>query len=276
MNTSAPSSSGPLLQVSLTKKPQYEMLLLRVAACSLLLGQAIIFVLGHSDWVEVWEWPMGVGYFWAGYWAVLALAIIIRPDLISRYPGTVGMATGALLLLTIANWHAHEWALSQLIEMTLRWSTPLLWLGLAIWPFERWKKATTLAIALTFTGHGLYALGWPYPTPSGFFVMTQNILGISALEAQWFLRVAGGLDLIVLVSLFIPPLARPALFYACFWGLVTATARSMAFVEMDASWTENMRWLAETIVRLTHGLTPLALWFALRSNPDQSESQLQG
>ncbi|MEO1448216.1 MAG: hypothetical protein AAFV07_01745, partial [Bacteroidota bacterium] len=132
------------------------------------------------------------------------------------------------------------------------------------WPYTRWELWSKIAIALTFTGHGLYALGLPYATPSGFFVMTQEILGLTAAQAQIFLQIAGGLDLIVLVALFIPPLARSALFYATFWGLVTAFARSLAFVDWEASWLENLRWLSETIVRLSHGLIPLALWFALK------------
>lgn len=268
------------LTASLAPRPAYEMTICRMAAGIMLLAQALLFFIQEHIWESVWQWPAWLGYIWAAFWALTGLIILWKPYLLSRNPLGIGIVTGALLLVVLASWQAHHWAIPQLIEMTIRWSSPLIWLGLAIWPFSRWEKITRLAIALTFTGHGLFALGFPSPTPSGFFVMTQEILGLNALQAQYFLRVVGTLDLVVLVALFIPPLTRPVLLYATFWGLVTAIARSWAYLEWGGAWDMNVRWLAETLVRLPHGLLPLALWFALRpeslSRPAPLESELEG
>ncbi|MEO1448896.1 MAG: hypothetical protein AAFV07_05170, partial [Bacteroidota bacterium] len=134
MKPSGSPLAGPL-SLNLQTGPTYEMWLSRGAAISLLWAQAGLFLLGKSDWVDTWNWPEAVGYFWAGFWILLGGGIAIKPAWLSRRPGWIGIGTVALLLVALASWHAHDWAATQLIEMTLRWTAPLLWLGLATWPY---------------------------------------------------------------------------------------------------------------------------------------------
>ena len=75
------------------------------------------------------------------------------------------------------------------------------------------------------------------------------------------LKGMGYLDFVVSVLIFFPPpIAKPALLYAIFWGLVTAVARIWSNLDMDfliASLHQN---LFECLYRFPHFLIPLAAW----------------
>ena len=112
-------------------------------------------------------------------------------------------------------------------------------------------------IALTFTCHGLYAIGTLYPIPATFVTMTINILPVTDAQALNFLFVAGVLDFIVTVAIFIPKLARIALIYACIWGFLTAFARVFGNFSIDFPWQTLHQNTYQMIYRLPHGLIPL-------------------
>jgi hypothetical protein len=66
------------------------------------------------------------------------------------------------------------------------------------------------------------------------------------------------MDLLVCMLVWWPRTARYALGYAACWGILTAIARVWAYAE-PGDITTWVRWLPETLVRLPHGLIPLAL-----------------
>ena len=125
-----------------------------------------------------------------------------------------------------------------------------------------------IAIALTFTCHGLYAAGY-YPRPGQFVDMTINILHTSEKNAILFLNIAGLLDFAISILIFIPKFSRMALIYAVVWGGLTALARLVA----NFYW-ENLEhtfgfWFWEMLYRAPHALIPLlTLYLAYYLKPD--------
>jgi hypothetical protein len=120
--------------------------------------------------------------------------------------------------------------------------------------------AIKTAIALTFSAHGLYATGF-YPQPGVFVDMFISILRVSETAAVKMLFVAGILDFVVSVALFVPRLAKYALLYAALWGGLTAVARTWANFYFDFALSSLHQNLYETLYRLPHMLVPLAAFY---------------
>lgn len=195
------------------------------------------------------------------FYLLCALAAI----LIRRFPRAGGgfMIAGSagLIVLSALYYKEQFFYIGQLLEYTLQWSFPLI-----LWYFVRNRGfdrplflALRVAVALTFTCHGLYAVGF-YPVPGQFVSMTMNILGLGNAEAVQFLRVAGILDFIVSAVLFIPDnkVRKAALVYCVFWGAATSFARVGAFVHWADFWHDLHQWLLETLYRFPHFMGPLA------------------
>ena len=119
-----------------------------------------------------------------------------------------------------------------------------------------WMK---VAIAVTFISHGLYALNY-YPRPGHFVDMTINILGVGEETAFQFLNVAGVLDFIVAIGLFLPnKISKPALVYIVLWGLATTLARIWGHFYIDMIGDTLSQWVHESVYRFPHFLIPLAV-----------------
>jgi len=119
-----------------------------------------------------------------------------------------------------------------------------------------------IAISLTFTCHGLYAVGY-YPIPVSFMEMTMNILGVGEDTTKVFLKMAGILDFAVAIGIFLPwKWARIFLIYAIIWGFGTTIARIWAY--FDWEWLDYvlLQWLHESVMRMPHFLIPLAVLVA--------------
>lgn len=244
--------------------PAPALLPLRLATAALLLGHAWQYVGFPPPAGPVWAWYLAATVALIGGLAVLGSP----PRTLPAATHLALLAVPALLAQTLASAARTQWELAQLIEHTLQWTTPLwLWLVLRRPALPAVGIGMKLAIALTFTGHGLYALGWPYGRPGHFIAMTQEILGLPEAGVRWYLTTAGILDLIVSVGIFFPRLARPLLLYAAVWGLLTALARPLAYVTLEHLGPDLHRWVPEMLFRLPHSLVPLALWRALRPPP---------
>ena len=171
--------------------------------------------------------------------------------------GSVSLAILALLYTKESFYH-----LGQFLEYTLQFGVPYFLL-LALKKDPQTEKRLIwlekLAIALTFSCHGLYALGY-YPIPGSFMTMTMNILGTSERQTLLFLQAAGILDFVVAVGCFLPlKWSRYILLYAAFWGLATAIARIWGNFYMEFPIESLRQWLHEVVYRLPHALVPLAL-----------------
>jgi hypothetical protein len=149
---------------------------------------------------------------------------------------------------------------AQFIEYTAQTLMPLL-MAWIVWgsPNITWRWLMKLAIALTFLGHGLYALN-VFPVPGNFVYMIQSIMGLSDAAAKDLLWIAGILDLAVVVGLFIPAITRYALIYAFIWGLLTSLARPFAYILFNHLFYLTVhQYLFEFFVRVPHFMLPLIL-----------------
>ena len=172
----------------------------------------------------------------------------------------------SLALITLALLYCKErfFSIGQFFEYTLQFGSPFFlwwWLRQEQSPNSLPKLTFILkvAIALTFTCHGLYAIGY-YPIPVQFMEMTMNILGVDEEMTKSFLLTAGILDFAVAIGIFLPwKWARFFLLYAIFWGFGTSIARVWAYFNWE--WLDYvlLQWLHETVMRMPHFLIPLAV-----------------
>lgn len=150
----------------------------------------------------------------------------------------------------------------QFLEYSLQFSTPFLLAYLA------GGKALTsvfirivkVAVAITFVSHGLYAIGY-YPRPENFQTMVITILQVENTTAAWFLNLAGALDFLFAVLLFVPwkNIDLIAASYLTFWGVMTTLARVWAFVYWEFLAQSLEQWLHESVYRFPHFLLPFSL-----------------
>lgn len=125
------------------------------------------------------------------------------------------------------------------------------------------RHRTTLIIAMvafvmTFAGHGSYALGI-WPTPATFYGMTCVILDVDYETARTMLRVAGVLDMLVCIGIFIAPVRRWCALYGVVWGFLTALARPVAGMSWSLNYWGGDQYLHEAVLRAPHYLIPLCL-----------------
>ncbi|MEM0997397.1 MAG: hypothetical protein AAGN35_09975 [Bacteroidota bacterium] len=189
------------------------------------------------------------------------------------YAGSAG-----LLLLAFMYCKEKFYHTGQFFEYALQWSFPLFWVwfGLGRANGRAVRNLLRVAIALTFAGHGMYALGI-YPVPGHFVDMTIRSLGLTEPQALIYLQVAGYLDFAVAVGIFLPVVDRYLLIYAAIWGGLTAAARIVAHFEMDFPGETLAAWTHETVYRIPHAVGPLLLLWLLpkRSVAVGSEPELK-
>lgn len=168
-------------------------------------------------------------------------------------------ATGLLVLDAMGGWVSVDQELGMAIEHSLQVITPIaLLLALNERRGRDWYLVVAIAASLTFVGHGLYALGF-HAVPLIFKTMTMRILGCDLDTALVVLQIAGWLDMIAVVLLWIPRLRRWGIGYMVLWGLATALARIWAHVRWSQTGWGLDPWLAETLVRTAHWMLPLLL-----------------
>ncbi len=169
---------------------------------------------------------------------------------------------GSLCLCFLAFLYCKEkfYTPAQFLEYSLQYASPLF---LFFYLHKKFEGSLILfmkiAIALTFTSHGLYAIGY-YPVPGNFMEMTMNILPLSESASNKFLITAGILDVIISILLFIPGKAsRYALIYAVCWGALTCFARIAGNFELENLIGSLNQFAFESIYRIPHFIIPLAV-----------------
>jgi len=121
-----------------------------------------------------------------------------------------------------------------------------------------------IAAAVTFVGHGLYAMGY-YNVPLHFQMMTMEILSISEVGSLRFLKIMGWLDFVVVPFLILPRTRAMALFYMFCWGGATALARILAYYDETLPYNAMDPWMVEAAVRTSHWAVPFwLLWLMWR------------
>ena len=213
----------------------------------------------------LWETPLqefdvlqkGIG----GFYLLCSLAaILLSPK--RAWLGTILLGGSlSLAILSFLYFRERSYQVGQFIEHSLQWSIPLFLIyfirdGINSQTIRNLLRAV---IALTFIGHGLYAVGF-YPVPGNFVDMTIACLGLNEPEALLFLKVAGYLDFVVAVGIFLPKADRYILIYATIWGGLTALARIYANFDATFPGESLSEWLHETIFRLPHAAGPFAMF----------------
>lgn len=197
----------------------------------------------------------GFGFFY-GMMAVLTVFVTGRIKKVA-WLYVLSSVFLAFLALLYAKEKFHH--VGQFLEYAIQFLLPVLFIYSIKGRIQLPKLNLLLkiAIALTFSAHGLYAIGF-YPQPGVFVDMVINIFHMSEAHAKLFLIIAGVLDFLVAVLVFIPRISKYALFYAVLWGGLTALARTWANFYWSFPLESLHQHLYETIYRTPHMLVPLA------------------
>ncbi len=213
----------------------------------------------QTDRVILW-FSRALGVIW-----LLGIAAALRVGR-HRWAGAwLLISSGLLLFMAFGYYLDKGFQLGQGLEFSAQILAPAI---LAAYCRESTRHIALwllrLAVAFTFLGHGLYALG-VYPVPGYFVHMIITNLGITNAQAEQLLWVAGWLDMGVAIGVLLPVVDRYWLAYAVFWGFLTSLARLTTYLLFnDLFWlTLHQMWF-EFAIRIPHFLLPLAglLWIS--------------
>ena len=205
------------------------------------------------------------GYFFLG----IALFSLFKSFLLKKwfrvllYYGFISM-----ILLSFLNMIDKFYVIFQFFENSIQFITPwLLWSVFSNKGKARdshyMLRTIKIITAFTFFSHGMYALG-VYPVPGYFIDMTIMILHCSESTARSFLFIAGILDIIVAIGVFIPKINKWIFIYAFLWGIATAIARIWANFTIQLPYFSLHQYLHMVIYRIPHGLIPLLGYLLIR------------
>ena len=260
--------------------------LVRLALFTMLCSRALLYVLSYSSgpytailWYEDLMSP--IIEFFGATWGVYAEKSEVYINIVVIVTGSFLLASSfvvlcfkkgfwlnlALIYATVfMSVHAlcrffdSDFELPMLMEYGIQVFAPL-----AYFLYLRKGELTSglrsfckVGISLCFLGHGLYAVGIPYQ-PAKFPYMLQQCLFVSYEQASLLVKIAGYIDFLLVIMIFISKLRILALAYMCFWGLVTASARVVAYTSTSVDFYGIHPWLWETTVRFIHGLAPLIM-----------------
>jgi hypothetical protein len=172
------------------------------------------------------------------------------------------LGTALLLRRSGLEFVASGFQVGQLLENTCQWFAPLglLWSLVRGQPTPELRAALHVAVAFTFAGHGLIALG-VHPVPELWVQMVERGFGCDKRLAMRLLWAFGSIDVWVaagaLASIRYPRLGLPVFVYAVLWGALTALARTWTNVNAPSFISDLERWAPETLFRLCHSLLPL-------------------
>lgn len=209
------------------------------------------------------------------FYLLCAIAVFF----IARFPKIVYtlmiLGGASLFFLAFLEYKERFSFLGQWLEYTLQWASPffLVWAHYQKAITPRLVVALKIATAITFSSHGLYAVGY-YPFPGSFSEMVINVFHVNDDQAISFLKIVGAFDFVLSVLIFIPnkKIQQAALLYAIFWGMATTFARLFAYFHWEFAGNWLLQWLHEIIFRFPHFLIPGVLFFysknSARPEPD--------
>ena len=222
---------------------------------SLLLGKA---------WQHIfWDLPFWIDHFttFSGIVFSISFTLLFFYKRKTAFLKWMLKISGVILItLSIFLWREKNFQIGQLIEHCSQVISPFLLIFILFRQanFNHLILPIKIAIALTFIGHGLYAFGY-HPQPDHYVDMVLNIFPFSESTAKSFLKVAGSLDFLVAILIFVPSTFRFVIWYIFIWALLTSLARIVANLDTDLLLTSLHRWLFEVLVRVPHFGLALAL-----------------
>lgn len=208
---------------------------------------------------------VSVGFFY--FFCGIASVFITRKNYdVLKY--IIGTGAGSLIFLAVLQAKSNFYHFAMFFEHAIQFGSPIALLACFKLKERQftWILFLKLIIALTFMCHGLYAVGRPYPVPGNFVTMVINILTITEGQAMSFLLIAGCLDFLAAILIFLPKTSNIALVYAVLWGFFTAFARIISGLTYEFSAIIFHQYLFTTIYRLPHGLIPLLTYYIIKKN----------
>lgn len=217
----------------------------------------------------VQKWLARIGWL---YLICTILTLTARKGSWLQIAGLLG-GSGLLAVLSYAKYVSAQRQLPMFVEHGGQMLMPVVLVLALVFGVRHRATIVTAMIAfvMTFAGHGCYALNI-WPTPATFYAMTCVSLHVEYETAAWLIRVAGVLDVIVCIGIFIPLLRRSSAMYAMLWGFATAIARPVAGMSWSLYYWGTDQFLHEAVLRAPHFLIPLYL-FLVWDKP-QTTSQL--
>jgi hypothetical protein len=189
---------------------------------------------------------------------------------------SIGVLFAMSAILTVLALHVmmiKHWQIQNFVEHALQYATPAL-AGL----YLLYGKTSALVnctarvlIALTFIGHGVYAIGVDISS-TNFVPMVTSILNTDVQTAQQLLTIAAVLDFVFAASMLTGIGLRVMIWYGVGWGLLTALARWYYFGVLGLENGTIFKAMVETGFRMCHGLVPLWYWqvylrtYSIRNN----------
>jgi hypothetical protein len=238
--------------------------LLRWCCFLIIAGNGVALMSGSDALNPIFGDESTIDWIWGLMLMILAIPLLL-PISIYKKAHLYYLLLPATVLLSIASYASFiesGYLPEQLIEHGIKLLTPLLlFAGIKFPTFDKssvvfWAK---VLLALTFIGHGMYAIGVHY-VPDSFLDMTTEILRINDSNALIFLKIVGYLDILCAVLIFVNFPNRPVYFYLIFWGIITAIARLVYGILInEGSTMELVYWSANMLYRLPHGLLAILL-----------------
>ncbi len=133
-------------------------------------------------------------------------------------------------------------------------------------PAEKFNLWVKIVVALTFVAHGFYACGFT-DRPAGFLNMTMRGFGVRKDLAIDILIIAGILDFVAALGIFLKPAQRIAFAYCILWGFATAFARIYANYYDYRPWASLDQWTWKFLVRTSHYMLPLIGYLIATGKP---------
>ncbi len=207
-------------------------------------------------------------------WGILFIYVLSGIALLNKDKRNYVILAGGILLLAeviLALPGDFLW-LSGLAAKTLMW-TPVFFYLIYKQQSASWIKGARWAVAAVFISHGLSALNI-LPVPGSYSDMITILIGWSDGMARLLLLVAGILDILISLSILMFPRKVGILWgYLILWGIITAIARLTSNVSLELDFTDNLIWFAEMLIRLPHGVVPMALYLAYPNKFDSADKE---
>lgn len=197
---------------------------------------------------------MGIFYF------ISALVVLFYKKLDRVFKTIMILATAQTIFYCFLKYMSKFFYLGMFIEHALQMSVPIIFYLYAKNQEFTSKQILFIKamIAMTFVGHAMFAVGI-HPVPGHFIDMLISVFGFSESIAKDVLILAGSLDIVASLLLFVRAFEKYALCFTIFWGMTTAFARSVANLDLNLLDLSAHQWILETLYRFPHGLIPLAL-----------------
>jgi len=165
------------------------------------------------------------------YLCCAAVSLIIKPKH-KKWGKALFVGAFFLIILSFLFYKNKFYKFGQFIEYSCQMFSPIFLYLYLFYKVQanKFHLLLKVALALTFIGHGMYALG-VYVTPGIWTDMAMsslNFIGLypSEVQVERIIYIAGILDMVLAVGIFLPKKwSIPFIVWAIIWGLLTTFSR---------------------------------------------------